>query len=235
MSDDQAKLFSSLHASTTMMLGYDGVEHLTAAQMLRVDRAITLRLLTDDLQARQMRGEVIDVRAFVTASEDLERMVGGNPASPPAEARFGMGARARLRSLIEKTVLGPDPDAHERELARDPEGARRKFEEHLAECVAKYGSPESFNPGGVALTQTEVAPASSPPVAARGESAPVEPPPEPPRPDNVVPIDGTARANPTRPPDHYLAEHQHRNEPWRDYVYGGGGIIVAPPWPPPER
>jgi voltage-gated potassium channel Kch len=79
MTDERAKLLSSLRASTITLLGYDDVEHLTAAQQIRIDRAITLRLTIDDLQARQLRGERIDVSGFVEASESLERMVGGNP------------------------------------------------------------------------------------------------------------------------------------------------------------
>jgi hypothetical protein len=58
MSDDRAELFVSLRASTVALLGYD-VDNLTAAQKIRVDRAIALRLVIDDAQARQMRGEVI--------------------------------------------------------------------------------------------------------------------------------------------------------------------------------
>ena len=54
----------------------------------------------------------------------------------------------------------------------------------------------------------------------------------PPRPNNVVPIDGTARANANRPPEHYLREGQR--EPWRDYAERGSGVpggVLGEPLP----
>ena len=53
MSDDQAKLFSSLGAWTVALLGYDAADQLSAAQQIRVDRAVMLRLLIDDLTTKQ--------------------------------------------------------------------------------------------------------------------------------------------------------------------------------------
>jgi hypothetical protein len=111
MADDQAAIFEHLRASTVRLLGYDDIEHLTAAQEIRLSRAITLRLTIDDLQARQLRGERIDVSAFVEASESLERMVGGQP-DKPTEERFGSDARERLRKLIENVMrIGEARDA----------------------------------------------------------------------------------------------------------------------------
>lgn len=74
MSDDRQAFHSSLHASTVALLGYDA-GRLSAAH--RVDRAVTLRLTIDDLQARQLRGEQIHVAAFVDASSTLTTI--GNP------------------------------------------------------------------------------------------------------------------------------------------------------------
>jgi hypothetical protein len=59
--------------------------------------------------------------------------------------------------------------------------------------------------------------------------------PQPAPPNNVVPIDGTARANATRPPERYLRDGQPR-EPWRDYVEGArAGALIAPAWSPPDH
>jgi hypothetical protein len=106
VSNDVAGFYEHLRATTAALLNYDDVDHLTGAQQIRLERAIALRLVIDDAQARQMRGEAIDVKAFVDASEDLERMVGGNPAS--SQTRFGPDHRAPLRELIERTVLAAD-------------------------------------------------------------------------------------------------------------------------------
>jgi hypothetical protein len=54
--------------------------------------------------------------------------------------------------------------------------------------------------------------------------------PRAPQPNNVVAIDATARANANRPPDHYIAEHQRRREPWQQ----GGASFTVPSWPLPR-
>ena len=39
--------------------------------------------------------------------------------------------------------------------------------------------------------------------------------------ESEQPIDGALAANLRRPPDHYLADYQRQNEPWRGFVDGG--------------
>jgi hypothetical protein len=144
MNSDVAGFHEHLRASTIQLLGYADANQLTAAQQIRLDRAIMLRLTIDDAQARQMRGEAIDVHAFVSASEDLERMVGGNPeALPPA--RFGVDHKARLKELIERTVLAASVD--------DPGEAER-----TAELMKREEMAAVIAAGGI-----EPAPAPSPP------------------------------------------------------------------------
>jgi hypothetical protein len=67
MSDDeQAKLFNeALRVSTAKMLSLD-INNLTAAQSVKLDRCCMLRLLVDDLRAKQLSGQQIDVREFET-------------------------------------------------------------------------------------------------------------------------------------------------------------------------
>jgi hypothetical protein len=108
MISDESELFSSLRASTAVLLGYDADKQLSPAEQIRLDRASALRMVIDGAQAKQMRGEPIDVREFTDASESLEKMCGGNPAS--SATRFGPDHRARLRQLIEKTLLTPSVD-----------------------------------------------------------------------------------------------------------------------------
>jgi hypothetical protein len=150
MSDNtQAKLFSSLRGSTATLLGYSDADKLTAAQQIRVDRAIALRLVIDDAQAKQMRGEQIDVKSFVAASEDLEKMCGGNLVETPA-TRFGASHRERLRALIEKT-LATD------EVAEAERMADIYDREEMAAIIAAGGNveaapaPASSVPAPVAL------------------------------------------------------------------------------------
>jgi hypothetical protein len=120
--------------------------------------------------------------------------VGGFPC------RFGPDHKARLRALIEKTLLSSSVD-----------------EEALADVMRREEAIQ--------------AQAAGVPV-----EAPVAPPPPvtPPPPDNVVSIDGTARANANRPPASYLREGQPR-EPWRDFVEGGRGTVEVACWSPPDE
>jgi hypothetical protein len=143
-----AELFKSLRASTAALLGYD-VDHLSAEQIVRTDRAVTLRLLCDHLQAQQLHGVAIDVHEFVAASEALERMVGGNPASASPEARFGPNHRERLRQLIEKTLMAADvaeadrlADAMRREEAIQAQAAGAPVEAPPAPAPVTPAPPE---------------------------------------------------------------------------------------------
>jgi hypothetical protein len=208
MTDERAKLLSSLRASTITLLGYDDVEHLTAAQQIRIDRAITLRLTIDDLQARQLRGERIDVSGFVEASESLERMVGGNPLE--ASTRFGPDHRERLRQLIENALRGSE------EQDAEDEATMALRDEAMAIAASSAD--------GVERAERLLADKSSNCVGGDGVGGIPRQQPAKQQSDNVVAIDNTARANAARPPDHYLAE---RREPWQQ----GGATFTVPSFP----
>lgn len=109
---DTAAFFERLRADTARLLKLDGV--LTPSQQVRVDRAASLRLLLDQLQQRQLAGEEIDARQFVTASEALERLMGGSPDAPTSPLASGE-ARRKLKKLIETTLMASgDVDEAER-------------------------------------------------------------------------------------------------------------------------
>jgi hypothetical protein len=217
MSDDQARRFTLLRASTAKLLGYDDDDQLTAAQQIRLDRAITLRLMIDDLQARQMRAEVIDVKAFVSASEDLERMVGGNPETSTTGHDF-TGARAELMALLDQRA-----SAIERRMARDPDAARAEFEARLARAIEQHSSRDdnlSFtHPGSSDAPQSDEGvpqPPSAAPDAPATRSEPpllIDPPPAPPPPPRRS-LD-EINAEPSNPPARPVEE-------WKRWVDENG-------------
>jgi hypothetical protein len=199
MSEDHAAIFNSLRASTIILLGYDGIEHLTAAQEIRISRAITLRLTINDLQARQLRGERIDVSAFVEASESLERMAGGVPEKD--QSRFGPSHREKLQQLIENALRGSAAD-------HEAEADRAQWDETAA--LAAAALPDKSTSCASGRAQDGVAPPSPAPAVPAGAT--------PTRPLTDVEKMAKANAEPCNPAP-------GPREPWRDYV-GPDGIIA---------
>jgi hypothetical protein len=235
MSNDAAEFHKHLRVSTAKLLGYGGVDDLTAAQEIRVDRAITLRLVIDDAQAKQMCGSAIDVRQFTAASEDLERMCGGNPETSTTH-KFA-GARQELAALFEKRAeaLARRDLRIEAEMAMDPNKFRRELEEKLACAIAKHGKTIPDPAKGIGISYTD--PASS---AAQSDLGVAHPPPSPAAPT------GGGWAPPAAPPPRRVETDLERHErinaapvppgylkqedelPWRDYIDADGNI--ASPW-----
>jgi hypothetical protein len=208
MSDDQSAIYNSLRASTAAMLGYSEIDQLTAAQEIRLSRAISLRLICDAAQAAQLCGRPYDVRAFTDASEALEKMCGGNPDAP-SQQRFSGEHQRKLRALIEKTVLAPSADDH----VAIAERQWREEQQALAAAMPDW----KWQPAPVGLAAVapaaERSSAGGDSLAAPLPAAPVAPPPQ-----------QTTRENkPSNPPP-------GPREPWRDFVTSEG--IVAPYFKP---
>ena len=140
--DDRAAFFQRLRADTARLLKLDGA--LTPSQQVRVDRAASLRLLLDQLQQRQLAGEEIDARQFVTASETLETLLGGNPEVATSTLASGE-ARAKLRALIETTLAAGEAD----DAARDAERSLRD-EQQAALAAGASVEPAPSTPATVA-------------------------------------------------------------------------------------
>jgi hypothetical protein len=211
-----------LRSSTAKMLDLD-VGNLSAAQSVRLDRCCVLRLLVSDLRGKQLRGEQINVREFVDASESLERMMGGNPAAAADPHDFS-AAHAELAALLDGRMK-----ALEHQMARDPDAARREFELKLARAIENHKPNEQGansalipDPGGGDECDGDVVHRPSPRAAAGSESVQVEPPePAPPPMTDKQKMDA---ANSKPVPSNYL---KGPDEPWRRHV-GPDGVIA--PW-----
>jgi hypothetical protein len=99
---DTVELYAKLRAQTTQLLGFDPAAGMTAAQIVRLDRVTTLRLLADDLQSRAVRGESIDVARFNETMQELERLLGGDPQQ--AKVRDFTGARIKIENLLDRML-----------------------------------------------------------------------------------------------------------------------------------
>jgi hypothetical protein len=111
--------FEALRRSSAKLLKLDP-DHLSAAQQTRVDRCASLRMQLDRWQSQQLSNQEIDVRSFISASTELERLLGGSPAAPTS-VLASEESRNKLRRLIETTLLAApvaDPDEAERMAER---------------------------------------------------------------------------------------------------------------------
>jgi hypothetical protein len=119
---ERAEFFEALRRSSAKLLKLDP-DHLSASQSVRVDRCAALRMLLDRFQSQQLSGGEIDAKAFIAASAELERLLGGEPDKPTSVLASSEG-RAKLRALIERTLMaGEVDDEAERLRVRDREEA----------------------------------------------------------------------------------------------------------------
>ena len=129
MSDpDPAAAYDTLRTETATMLRLN-LADLSLVEGLQLDLVALLRLEIDSLQGAALFGEQIDLQRLAVAHGMLQKMLPEKSlvASPAAasETRFGADHKARLRRLIETTLLAPvieDPVEIERKrdiLARE--------------------------------------------------------------------------------------------------------------------
>jgi hypothetical protein len=216
MSDDQSAIYNSLRASTAAMLGYSEIDQLTAAQEIRLSRAISLRLIVDTAQAAQLCGRPIDVRTFTDASESLEKLCGGQPDAPNEARRFSGEHQARLRRLIERTVLAPSATDHvaiaERQWREEQQALAAALPDWtwkpLAAGSATAASGDASDSGALPPPPSR-APAGDHPLL-------VEPPP-PAQTSNQPPLPKRGEI-----PAHYLKQ----DEPWRQHLDADGNIVA---------
>jgi hypothetical protein len=218
MSSDVAAFYKHLRATTAQLLGYADADNLSAAQQIRLERAVSLRMICDDTAARQMRGQPIDVRAFTDASESLEKLCGGSPDAPAAGHDFS-GAREELARHFDRLA-----EAHERRLARDPNKARADLELKIQAAIEKHTLSDPalvLDPAGSDERDRSVAHPGPSPVAAGGSEPAPQSAPQPVLSD----VEKMARANSVAVPQHYL---KGPRESWRDHIDANGEIIS--PW-----
>jgi len=96
MSDGDS-FYQKVRRETARLLGYEGTDNLSADQPTRLDLATALRLGLDDMQARLVRGESVDVSKMLAATQELSRLL---PTPEPDPRRDGTSARERLRAIV---------------------------------------------------------------------------------------------------------------------------------------
>jgi len=128
------EFFATLRQDTARLLGFAGVEGLSATAGLKVDLASSLRLEIDRMQAAQLRGEAADLRVLVVAGEMLECLL--RPTEIVQQVQRSTDSRDRLKALIDATIRAgpatdpsvPTPEARVAELEAEVEQLRAELE-----------------------------------------------------------------------------------------------------------
>jgi hypothetical protein len=226
-----------LRIDTCRMLKYD-VNALSPAQEVRLARAVVLRLELDDVESRKLQGAPFDAGKYITISEALERLVGGNPEAPAAGHDFS-GAREELSHFFagRADALERRDRRIELEMAVDPDKFRRELEDKIQAAISKYqavpktGDSYTDPASGFARygSVSPAEPVEQPPQAAGGCESPevcrTAPPHTPRAKSEAELIAQMERTNNTPPPDRYL---KGPSEEWQKHIDGDGNIIS--PW-----
>ncbi len=126
MADDKtAEFFEALRRSSAKQLRLDP-DNLSAAEATRVDRVSALRVCLDRMQTQQLATGEFDARNYIAASQELEKLLGGDPRQRHIYA--SSEARNKLKALFETALAdgavgddaaasGPPP---QREEASEP-------------------------------------------------------------------------------------------------------------------
>jgi hypothetical protein len=211
---DIRKMGAKLRLQTCTLLKLNP-NQLTPGDEVLVARVGALKLLVSDLEAAQLRGEKIDLSAYVEASKELESAVRVDHqmlelSTPEGQARLDAEIKQKFLEVIGAS-RGDDPDAAPSET------------EQLRQRVAELEEENMrLRWGDLPLSETKQA--ASEPAQTPAQSS-----------ENVVPFAlpveqqkyHSTRTADGRPPPHYLREGQPR-EPWCD---NSGGALMAPYFP----
>jgi hypothetical protein len=116
VSNDLDLLRDRLRRNTCRLLKWD-IDALTAAQEVRLGRAVVLRLELDDCETKSLNNQPFDMKNYIAASEALEHLLSGGASDASGGSYEFADARDELRELLETRAA--NIRAREESLARD--------------------------------------------------------------------------------------------------------------------
>jgi hypothetical protein len=206
MADDRAQA----RREAAILLGVD-IEHLSAADSLRVDMVSALRLVIDHEQATVLDGREADLGKLNVAVQSLIALLPNRELPAPASSR------PDPRTIMWETYLGMRRRGEAADLASTFEGRGRRIAELEAEVAAlKAGVPAPDESTSAPLPDNVV---TLP--RATADKQPPKPAPPQPAAATSAPVQGEL----------VMVVDQSPAEPWREYVEPDGSIRTTPRGP----
>jgi hypothetical protein len=211
-------LYQKARTDVATMLGYD-LGALSPEQSTRVDVATALRVLLDTQSGRLVRGESLDARELLMASEALSRLLpplrepAAGPREDPRQVLWRIYSEMRSRGEV------PPEGWHQHRIdAQAAEIAALKAQlvgAGIAPALPPGGSKENRYLGGtgssaIDVPTADIVPASERAECDRGPSVGLDDPPK------RAPVTIEAKANP--PP----AASAPAKPAWQDWLDAGG-------------
>src|SRR5262245_65191252 len=108
----EGSLFAKVRAESAELLKLDDVSDLTLAQQTKLNLVTTLRILTDDIQAKLVAGTASpgDLAKLQSASETLLGLLPTEKAHDLAPNREGESARQALATML-TNIARAEPDS----------------------------------------------------------------------------------------------------------------------------
>jgi hypothetical protein len=218
-------LYQKARTDVAIMLGYD-LDALTPEQSMRVDVASALRVLLDTQTGRLLRGESLDAREMLMASEALSRILPPSAlASPPAE-EHGDPRVKMFEIYMEMRTRGEVPDVywHQHHInALEAENAELKARLGLAPALTPFDHQMSRQrdispPGGSSAITPREADITPPSELGSDCYAGMRPGlDDPPKTPPVIDV----RSNPPAAPQQ-SAKRTPAKPAWQDWLDSGG-------------
>jgi hypothetical protein len=234
---DAPSIYQKCRTDVASMLGYD-LDALTPEQALRLDVATSLRVLLDSQSGRLLRGESLDARELLMASDALAKILPPLREPPPA-----INAPDPRQIMLE-TYMAMRKRGEFADPTSTYEGRMREIERlkaRVAELELAFAGPAPA--GDAPPPAAPPAPSNVVPLS-RTPAAPAAPPkPEPPRPLRIgeqwdpvrgfrpIPPQPNAAppsTAPSPPPAAASGYDYDRDQSWRDYVEPTGEIRSTP-------